>query len=96
MGLSGLTTATPPAAKGTGTADGANSSEKVNLAAIFGGVVGGVVGLILMIVAFFWLRRKKSPESLTAPAGTDPWSDKQFDDPSDRIPMIQDPYNHEL
>jgi hypothetical protein len=83
LGLSGLTTATPPSAKNTGTADDANSSDEVNLAAILGGVFGGVVGLILIVVAFFRLRQRKGPESSTAPASKDSWSDKEFDNPSD-------------
>ncbi|KAJ4406254.1 hypothetical protein N0V91_004707 [Didymella pomorum] len=83
LGLSGLTTATPPSAKNTGTADDANSSDEVNLAAILGGVFGGVVGLILIVVAFFRLRQRKGPESSTAPASKDSWSDKEFDKPSD-------------
>ncbi|KAF3047821.1 1,3-beta-glucanosyltransferase gas1 [Didymella keratinophila] len=96
LGLLGLTTAIPPAAKDTGTSDNSSRAEKANFAAIIGGVVGGLVGFILILITFFWLRRRKGAVTPAAPAGTDPWSDKKFDDPSDRIPMIQDPDHHEL
>jgi hypothetical protein len=53
LGRSGLITADPPAAKNTSTADNSSRAEKANLAAIVGGTVGGVDGLILLVIVFF-------------------------------------------
>lgn len=90
LGLSGLTTATPSSTKGTGDADNANSSDKANLGAIFGGAVGGVVALIMIVAIFCFIRRRNKKTGISAmQSNKGAWSDKIFDDPNNRASAVQ-------
>ncbi|KAK6342653.1 hypothetical protein TWF718_008047 [Orbilia javanica] len=82
-----------PSSSGSGSNNndgdaGSDNDSTSNIPAIVGGVVGGVLGLALIAILFWWIRRKKNAEKKdtpTVPMAFNPHS--QQADPASNVPL---------